>query len=112
MKHKVDWSYFDEYGKVEHWPKTFDTLSEAFNFVKKKQPECTTIYLDGELIEAVKEYKVLFINSERGWGVEKWTQSYDTEEEALRVVKKTNDRFCSSKQTPDYYIKAEYVGTE
>jgi len=55
-------------------------------------------------------YRVSYLESESGWGQKRWNTDYPTEEEAQRMVKETNDKFCSSPTTPSYYIKAEFVG--
>ncbi len=56
------------------------------------------------------KYRVEYYESERGWGSDSWTTDYNSEEEAMEWVKKTNDKYCSSSKTPDYYIKAKYLG--
>lgn len=55
-------------------------------------------------------HRVHYFESERGWGSDQWQTDYTTEEEAQKMVKETNEKFCSSPITPDYYIKAEYLG--
>ena len=55
-------------------------------------------------------HRVHYFESERGWGSDQWQTDYTTEEEAQKMVKETNEKFCSSVITPDYYIKAEYLG--
>lgn len=55
-------------------------------------------------------YRVNYLESERGWGSDRWTTDYPTEEEAKKMVQETNEQFCSSPTAPSYYIQAEYVG--
>jgi hypothetical protein len=56
------------------------------------------------------KYRVSYYESERGWGNDSWNTDYITEEEALIKVEETNLKFCSTVSTPDYYIRATYVG--
>ena len=56
-------------------------------------------------------FKIIFIESERGWGskiIE--TEYYDNETEARQVVADYNKKHNSAIVTPDWYIKAEYAG--
>lgn len=55
-------------------------------------------------------YRVSYLESERGWGQDRWTTDYTSEEEAKKMVQETNEKYCSSQTTPDYYIQAEYLG--
>jgi hypothetical protein len=63
----------------------------------------------GEIIMSTK-YDVEYFESERGWGTDTWITSYDTEEEALAEVEKTNSKYLGQSITPDYYIRATYLG--
>lgn len=56
------------------------------------------------------KYRVAYHESERGWGSDDWTTDYNTEKEALDKVKETNDKYCSTKEVPAYYIRATYMG--
>ncbi len=59
------------------------------------------------------KHRVEYYESEQSenWsGTDCWTTDYNSYEEAMEWVKKTNDKYCSSSQTPDYYIKAKYLG--
>lgn len=56
------------------------------------------------------KHVVEYYESERGWGCDIWETPYDTKEEALRMVKECNDKFMGQQTTPDYYIKASYLG--
>jgi len=56
------------------------------------------------------KYRVDYYESERGWGNDSWTTEYATEQEALKATTETNEKYCSTSSTPDYYIKATYVG--
>lgn len=55
-------------------------------------------------------HRVEYFESDGGWSKDRWKTDYNTEEEAKRMVKETNEKFCSSPNTPSYYIKAEYLG--
>lgn len=55
-------------------------------------------------------YRVRYLESESGWGSDTWTTDYPTEDEAKKMANETNEKFCSSPNTPSYYIKAEYMG--
>lgn len=56
------------------------------------------------------KYRVNYYESEKGWGSDSWNTDYSSQAEAEEWVEKTNKLYCSSSQTPDYYIKATYVG--
>lgn len=58
----------------------------------------------------MKKYRVHYIESESGWGSNSWHTDYDTEQEAIKMVEDTNKKYCSSPNTPSYYIKATYMG--
>lgn len=62
-------------------------------------------------IEKPAAYKVVIIESERGWG-QKVDQEiyYDNEEEARAFVKKYNENFNPPGPTPDWYMIARYEG--
>lgn len=55
--------------------------------------------------ESVTKWAVEFMESERGWGQNHWTNHYDTKEEAARAFNETNAMNTASR-APDYYIKA------
>lgn len=52
------------------------------------------------------KYRVYLMESERGWGQERWTEDYDTYEEALQRIQSVNDKNTSS-VAPDWYMQAE-----
>ena len=56
------------------------------------------------------KYRVDFVESERGWGSERYSNYYETETEARNTVKETNDKYCSTSYVPDLYIAATYFG--
>lgn len=56
------------------------------------------------------KYRVEYYESERGWGSDSWVTDYNSESEARLIVEDTNNKYCSSPITPDYYIKATYIG--
>ena len=56
------------------------------------------------------KYRVDFVESERGWGSERYSNYYDTGPEARDIVKETNDKYCSTSYVPDFYITATYFG--
>ena len=58
----------------------------------------------------ITKYRVNYYESESGWGNDSWTRDFDSEALAQQAVKETNDKYCSSASTPDYYIQATYKG--
>jgi hypothetical protein len=52
------------------------------------------------------KYRVYLMESERGWGQERWTEDYDTYEEALQRIQSVNAENTSS-VAPDWYMQAE-----
>jgi len=56
------------------------------------------------------KYRVKFYESERGWGSDTWTRDYANESDALQAVIECNAKYMWQTQTPDYYIKATYIG--
>lgn len=54
------------------------------------------------------QYVVAFTESEAGMGGEVWYRTFDSEELARAEVHDTNKDL--PEQTPEYYIKAEYLG--
>lgn len=52
------------------------------------------------------KYRVYLIESERGWGQERWTEDYDTYEEALQRIRSVNAENTAS-VAPDWYMIAE-----
>lgn len=56
------------------------------------------------------KYRVKFYESERGWGSDTWTRDYPNESEALKAVIECNQKYMGQCSTPDYYIKATYIG--
>lgn len=55
-------------------------------------------------------HKVRYIESEENWGQDSWVTEYETKDEAMMMVKKTNDQYGGKSLTPSYYILAEYLG--
>lgn len=52
------------------------------------------------------KYRIFLLESERGWGQKRWTEVYDTVEEAWERIKQVNDRNVSI-VAPDWYMQAE-----
>lgn len=53
-----------------------------------------------------KKYRVHFIESERGWGQDRWHVDYDTEEEALAQIREVNGSPENNlSYVPDHYIR-------
>lgn len=62
-------------------------------------------------VKMEERYKVVIIESERGWGSKVDEEKYfDNEEEAKRYVKEYNEKWNSSDIVPDWYMVAEFVG--
>lgn len=57
----------------------------------------------------MKKFRVIYVESELGWGQEYWHEDYDTEEEALLATEDCN-KDLPEFSVPDWYIKATYVG--
>lgn len=55
---------------------------------------------------------VEYYESERGWGGEIWYRRFDTKEEADAAIRDCNASLPSGNRTPDYYIKASYIGVD
>lgn len=51
------------------------------------------------------KYRVHMIESERGWGQERWHEDFDTLEAAKKYFYETNDK-NDLPYTPDWYIAA------
>lgn len=58
----------------------------------------------------MKKYRVNFYESEAGWSSDSWDTDYETEKEALDIVKETNDKSMGKDIVPSYYIRATYLG--
>ena len=52
------------------------------------------------------KYRVYLMESERGWGQERWTEDYDTYEEALQRIQSVNAE-NTAPVAPDWYMCAE-----
>jgi len=52
-----------------------------------------------------KRYVIEFVESERGWGQDYWTEDFDSYEEAVKRYNECNARNTES-VAPDYYIQA------
>ena len=56
-------------------------------------------------------YRVDIIESERGWGQKiDETKYFDNEAEARKYAADYNNKYNTSKEVPDWYMRAEYVG--
>ena len=52
------------------------------------------------------KYRVFLLESERGWGQERWTEDYDTFQEAQNRVVEVNSK-NTAKYAPDWYMAAD-----
>lgn len=52
------------------------------------------------------KYRIFLVESERGWGQERWHEDYDTYEEAKWRIINVNAHNTSSR-APDWYMQAE-----
>jgi hypothetical protein len=52
------------------------------------------------------KYQISIVESERGWGQEYWTETYDTYEEAENRIREIN-RKNTSLTAPNWYMQAE-----
>lgn len=52
------------------------------------------------------KYRVFLLESERGWGQERWHEDYDTYEEAKRRIESVNAE-NTAPSAPDWYMAAE-----
>lgn len=52
------------------------------------------------------KYRVFLMESERGWGQERWTEDYDTHAEAKERIRSVNAK-NTSLRAPDWYMMAE-----
>lgn len=50
-------------------------------------------------------YQITVIESERGWGQDSWTETFDTREEARDRITEINSH-NTAPTAPDYYIMA------
>ena len=63
-------------------------------------------------------YKVLFTESERGWGQKSWWEYFKTYKAARKAIEECNkynqDNWDKTKTVPDYYIqcKDEIIATQ
>ena len=56
-------------------------------------------------------YKVVIIESERGWGQKiDETIYYDNEAEARKAAEDYNKKHNNLDSAPDWYVRADYVG--
>ncbi len=51
------------------------------------------------------KYRVHLLESERGWGSERWTEDYDTRVEAEKRIFDVNKENTAAR-APDYYVVA------
>ena len=51
------------------------------------------------------KYRVHLVESERGWGQERWTEDFDTRGEAMSRIQNVNDQNTLS-YVPDWYVAA------
>ena len=57
-------------------------------------------------------YRVELTEYERGWGQKHWdTWYFDNEEEARQAARDYNLKHNNLKEAPDWYVRAEYVGS-
>ncbi len=52
------------------------------------------------------KFRIQCLSSERGWGQERWTEDFDTLQEAKARIKWYNDKNTASR-APDYYEQAD-----
>jgi hypothetical protein len=52
------------------------------------------------------KYRIRVVESERGWGQDRWTEDFDTFEEAKKRIKDINSK-NTSVAAPDWYIQAD-----
>jgi len=52
------------------------------------------------------KYRIFVMESERGWGQDRWTEDYDTYEEAKKRITEVNSKNTSI-TAPDWYMQAE-----
>ena len=52
------------------------------------------------------KYRVFLVESERGWGQDRWYEDYDTYQEAKWRILSVNSKLRSG-PAPDYYVQAD-----
>ena len=52
------------------------------------------------------KFRIQCLSSERGWGQERWTEDFDSLQEAKARIKWYNDKNTASR-APDYYEQAD-----
>lgn len=52
------------------------------------------------------KYRINVLESERGWGQERWTEDFPTLAEAKARIQEINSK-NTSPTAPDYYVQAE-----
>ena len=52
------------------------------------------------------KYRIYCMESERGWGQERWCEHFDTAEEAWARIREINSQ-NTAEQVPDWYMIAE-----
>jgi len=52
------------------------------------------------------KFRIQCLSSERGWGQERWTEDFDTLQEAKARIKRINDK-NTAVTAPDYYEQAD-----
>jgi len=52
------------------------------------------------------KYRIFLTESEAGWGQERWTEDYDTFEEAQERIREVNSR-NTAETAPSWYVIAE-----
>lgn len=52
------------------------------------------------------KYRIRVVESERGWGQDRWTEDYDTYEEAKKRIKDINSK-NTALSAPDWYMQAD-----
>ena len=62
-------------------------------------------------IDKPTAYKVVIIESERGWGQKVDEELYfDNEAEAREYARAYNAKYNTATEVPDWYMRADYVG--
>jgi len=52
------------------------------------------------------KYRIFLVESERGWGQDRWHEDYDTYQEAKWRILIVNSKLPAG-PAPDYYLQAE-----
>ena len=52
------------------------------------------------------KYRIFLVESERGWGQDRWHEDYDTYQEAKRRITEVNSK-NTAPSAPDWYMAAD-----